>query len=198
MENKININPTPILPGPEEIEIWKAHPIYSAYEISTFGNVRRANNKHPLTPCVSARGYAVVHLRSGIKNKHGKVIKIHNLVADTFLEPGRPDQIEIDHLDRNRTNNYYKNLRWVTYKENAENTKPVRRQKVYMDRPALVLLDKNTHELIQEFKDLAEASAKMGVSPPGIRDNVHGVRPPYRFGYFMIKDEYLQRIADQS
>lgn len=198
MENKININPQPILPSPEEIEVWKVHPIYTAYEISTFGNVRRADTKRPLTPNANARGYAVVHLRCGIANKNGKTAKVHKLVADTFLEPGCSEQVEIDHQDRDRMNNYYKNLRWVSHKENIKNTKSVRRQYVYMDRPALVLLDKNTHELIQEFKNLAEASAKMGVSPPGIRDNIHGVKPPYKFGYFMIKDEYLQRIADQS
>ena len=197
MENKININPQPILPSPGEIEIWKAHPVYIAYEVSTFGNVRRTDNKRPLTPGANARGYAVVHLRTGIESKNGKTVKVHNLIADTFLEPGRPEQIEVDHQDRNRMNNYYKNLRWVTHKENIKNTKSIRRQRVYMDRPALVLLDKNTHELIQEFKDLAEASAKMGVSPPGIRDNIHRVKPPYRFGYFMIKDEYLQRLVDQ-
>lgn len=189
-----NETPTPILPAPGEEEIWKTHPVYTAYEISTFGNVRRTDNKRPLTPKPNARGYAVVHLRTGIKHKNGKMVKVHNLVADTFLEPGREDQLEIDHIDRNRTNNYYKNLRRVSHKENAENRKKTHRQGVYMDRPALVLLNRDTHELIREFQNLREVVDTCNISPAGVRDNIHHVKPPYTFGYFMIKDEYLEQI----
>ena len=189
-----NETPTPILPAPGEEEIWKTHPVYTAYEISTFGNVRRTDNKRPLTPKPNTRGYAVVHLRTGIKHKNGKMVKVHNLVADTFLPPRRPEQTEVDHIDRNRVNNYYKNIRFATKQENIDNMKPTRRQKVYMDRPALVLLDKNTHELIREFQNLREVVDTCNISPAGVRDNIHHVKPPYTFGYFMIKDEYLEQI----
>lgn len=189
-----NETPTPILPAPGEEEIWKPHPVYIAYEISTFGNVRRARDYRMLTPSINARGYATVHLRIGIENESGKYLRVHNLVADTFLEPGREDQLEIDHIDRNRTNNYYKNLRRVSHKENAENRKKTHRQGVYMDRPALVLLNRDTHELIREFQNLREVVDTCNISPAGVRDNIHHVKPPYTFGYFMIKDEYLEQI----
>ena len=67
-----------------------------------------------------------------------------------------------------------------------------------MDRPAIVLLNKETHELIREFKNLEEVIKELGISPAGVRDNIHGFKPPYRFGYFMTKPEYLKKIAEKT
>ena len=62
-----------------------------------------------------------------------------------------------------------------------------------MDRPALVLLDKDTHELIKEFACLKDAVDEMGVASETVRDNIHGRKAPFRFGYFMIKNEWLEK-----
>ena len=186
--------PEPILPAPGEEEVWKTHAIYTEYEVSTFGNVRRKSTQYVMTPSVNGRGYSVVHLRAGIDAKNGKYIRVHKLVAETFLGEAPGPEYECDHKDRNRQNNYYKNLRWATHSENIANSRK-RRKQIFMDRPALVLLDKNTHELIREFKNLAEACEVMGVRPAGVRDNIHGYKPPYRFGYFMTKTEYLEKIS---
>jgi hypothetical protein len=74
------------------------------------------------------------------------------------------------------------------------NTPAKRRKQVFMNRPAIVLLDKNTDELIREFKCLAEVIKELGVSSAGVRDNIHGHKPPYTFGYFMTKPDYLKKI----
>lgn len=186
--------PEPILPAPGEEEMWKTHPVYTEYEISTFGNVRRKSNQYMMTASINGRGYLTVHLRAGIKNKNGKYCRIHKLVAETFLGDAPGPEYECDHLDRNRQNNYYKNIRWVTHPENVANCRK-RRKQVFMNRPAIVLLDKNTHELIREFKHLGEVVQELGVNPAGVRDNIHGYRPPYTFGYFMTKPEYLEKIS---
>ena len=67
-----------------------------------------------------------------------------------------------------------------------------------MNRPAIVLLDKNTNELIREFKCLAEFVEELGVSSAGVRDNIHGYKPPYTFGYFMTKSDYLKKIEGKT
>ena len=188
-----NIVPKPILPAPGEEEVWKTHPVYTEYEISTFGKVRRKKNKYEMTPTVNGRGYPIVHLRAGVKHKNGKYCRVHKLVAETFIGEAPGPGYECDHIDRNRQNNYYKNIRYLTHKENLENCRQ-RRKQVFMDKPELVLLDKNTNELIREFKCLSDVVEEFEISPATVRDNIHGFKPPYRFGYFMIKSEYLEKF----
>ena len=193
-----NTTPKPILPAPGEEEAWKTHPIYIEYEISTFGNVRRKSTQYIMTASINGRGYSTVHLRAGIKNKNGKYCRVHKLVAETFLGEAPGPDYECDHLDRNRQNNYVGNLRWATHIENMANTPAKRRKQVFMNRPAIVLLDKNTDELIREFKCLAEVVQELGVSPASVRDNIHGYKPPYTFGYFMTKQDYLKKIEGKT
>lgn len=188
-----NTTPKPILPAPGEEEIWKQHPSYPAYEISTFGNVRRTKDGYMMSHYSNARGYITVHLRTGIENPNGRQIRVHRLVAETFLGEAPNEAMEIDHLDRDRHNNYYKNLRWATRQENTDNSKKTKKTGIYMKRPALVLLDKDTNELIREFENLKEVIEVMGISPAGVRDNIHGYRHPYTFGYFMTKEDYLKK-----
>ena len=185
--------PEPILPAPGEEEAWKTHPVYIEYEVSTFGNVRRKSSQYMMTPTVNGRGYLTVHLRAGIEGKNGKYCRVHKLVADTFLGEAPGPEYECDHKDRNRQNNYVGNLRYTTHPENVANSRK-RRKYIFMDRPAIVLLDKETHEPIREFQNLREIVEELGLSPASVRDNIHGFKPPFRIGYFMTKSEYLEKL----
>lgn len=49
-----------------------------------------------------------------VKTRH---YYVHRLMAEAFLGPA-PDGCEIDHIDRDRTNNAVDNLRWITHVEN--------------------------------------------------------------------------------
>lgn len=43
---------------------------------------------------------------------------VHRLVADAFLPAPTPEQVVVMHLDDDKSNNHYKNLRWGTQSEN--------------------------------------------------------------------------------
>lgn len=47
-------------------------------------------------------------------------IMIHSLVAECWLGD-KPDNCEIDHIDRNPHNNHYSNLRYVTHSQQMKN-----------------------------------------------------------------------------
>jgi hypothetical protein len=63
--------------------------------------------KHP-------SGYIRIPLRKDKKAKH---FYVHNIVMNSFYRP-KPKGMDVDHIDKNRTNNNLNNLRYLSYKEN--------------------------------------------------------------------------------
>lgn len=53
-------------------------------------------------------------------NYKGKNYRIHRLVVEAFIGP-IPEGFEVDHIDRDRSNNDVTNLRIVTHSENCRN-----------------------------------------------------------------------------
>ncbi len=91
------------------------------YEISDFGNVRRATHAkgtavgRPLIPRVTSHGYPMVTLCGPGKARTAKAV--HRLVAEAFLErdPARPN---VNHKNFDKADCRAANLEWVTQREN--------------------------------------------------------------------------------
>ena len=113
-------------------EIWKDIVGFEGeYQVSNCGRVRSVDRigthvnykgktvKVPYKGRVlrpgDSRGYLSVLLNS-------KPIKVHRLVASTFIE--NPDNLPVvNHIDGNKKNNNVKNLEWVTQKQNIKHAK---------------------------------------------------------------------------
>jgi hypothetical protein len=95
--------------------MWKD--IDANYEISDNGWVLSKRNGIILKPRDDQRGYLGVNLGQG----SGRSKKIHQLVARAFI-PNPENKPVVDHINGNRYDNRVENLRWATYKENANNT----------------------------------------------------------------------------
>jgi hypothetical protein len=92
-------------------EFWVKHPILEI-ECSNFGRIR---TDRIFKPCLDDHGYKRTRI-------NGKNYRIHRLIAETFHE--NPDEkLTVDHIDRNRLNNNFENLRWATHKEQMNNTR---------------------------------------------------------------------------
>lgn len=63
-------------------------------------------------------GYLHVGLH---KDKISKTITIHTMVGRLYV-PGWKPGLVINHMDTDKTNNYYKNLEWVTQAKNIEHS----------------------------------------------------------------------------
>tara|TARA_R110002012_G_C11234954_1_gene564581 strand:+ start:12 stop:512 length:501 start_codon:yes stop_codon:yes gene_type:complete len=96
-------------------EIWKEINGYPDYKISTLGRVKSYKKEEIIKSYIidKVSGYKRVQL---YHNGKRKTINIHRLVALNFL-PNYYNLPEVDHKDRNRTNNSIYNLRWVSISE---------------------------------------------------------------------------------
>jgi hypothetical protein len=86
------------------------------YKISNFGRVKSNQTKKTriLKNSENSRKYLIIHLS---KNNKGSTIRVHRLVAIHFIS-NPCNKPQVNHLDGNKQNNYYKNLEWVTKSEN--------------------------------------------------------------------------------
>jgi len=98
------------------MEVWKGIEKFKNYDVSSFGNIRNNKTNKILKYCANKKGYRMVTLCDNIR----KTITIHRLVACAFIE-NINNLPQIDHIDRNKTNNNVENLRWVTQQHNMWN-----------------------------------------------------------------------------
>lgn len=110
-----------------DVEEWKDIEGYeNSYQVSSFGNVRsldrtviygdKKGQYHTiqgklLKPTLSD-GYETVGLS-------GKTFTVHRLVAKAFI-PNFSEDLVINHIDGNKSNNFYKNLECITQSENIK------------------------------------------------------------------------------
>ena len=99
---------------------------FEKYSISNVGNVKNNKTGRIVKQQLEKDGYYVVVL---ITNKCSKNLRIHRLVAQSFIQnPLNKDCV--DHIDNNKINNNVENLRWVTKGENSMNAKLSKSNKV--------------------------------------------------------------------
>jgi hypothetical protein len=102
-------------------EIWKDIPDYEGlYKINENGVVINAKNNKIRKPQL-LKGYLIMALS---KNDKMKIYKVHQLVSMAFLNH-KPCgmKLVIDHIDKDKLNNNYLNLRITNQRENCNNRK---------------------------------------------------------------------------
>ena len=96
---------------------WKTVKGCDNYEVSNMGQIRNSKGKI-MSLSNNGRGY----LRCGLRqNNEYQCMYIHRAVAQAFLTATSEDQNEVDHIDKDKSNNCVSNLRWATRSQNNSN-----------------------------------------------------------------------------
>jgi len=126
----------------KRIEFEGIHPDEKVF-ISDFGRIRSFKTSREGGKIIGGSwlsNYNIIVLRT--KDDGRKTIFIHKMVAEYFLPEPSDDKKIVIHLDYNRKNNHYTNLRWVSQKEATEHrrndkdydTKKVRNAKLTAEK----------------------------------------------------------------
>ena len=101
-------------------EIWKdidCFNIKKMYKISNTGKI--INNRGKNISLILSNGYLTACLQ--LNNNSRKTFYVHILVAMTFIEkPNNDSNLQVNHKDLCRCNNYVHNLEWMTQQENIK------------------------------------------------------------------------------
>ncbi|XWV25787.1 HNH endonuclease [Tupanvirus soda lake] len=80
--------------------------------------------------------------------KIGIMCSIHKLVAHVYVANDNPRiKTQVNHIDKNRSNNYYKNLEWITPQDNA----------IHAVGKMVKMIDVDTNKVIKIFKCVKDA-----------------------------------------
>ena len=120
---------------------------YSNYEISNYGTVRNIARNSYLKPSLTGYGYPYVSLSDSITNK-GTPKEIHFYVAELFIGKKPSENHIVNHIDEDKTNCYYKNLEWITFKGNTDHSISKKVNKI----------DPVTNVIIQTYSSIADAA----------------------------------------
>lgn len=101
-------------------------------------------------------GYPCVRLMIGGKRKR---LRVHYLVASAFHGPKPSPMHQVRHLDGNKENNHYANLKWGSALENAEDREHHGRTSRGLKHASRVIAGQNAR-LIAAAPDMLEALRK--------------------------------------
>ncbi len=166
------------------MEAWVDNSKYPNYQVSTHGRIKNRRTGHILKPSRDRYGYQKVSLGS-VDN-----IQVHRLICETFYGSSPDDNYQVNHIDRNRSNNHVLNLEWNTPSENIRwgvrcgsidpsiglkkacevNRKPVR-----------------VVELNEVFSSVKECAEYLGVRPQNVNRCLIGERKGQRLHGYHIE-----------
>lgn len=127
------------------LETWKQIPDFPAYEVSTFGNVRKDKKLKRLKKTNRYRQIALDY----------KGIGLHILMAVTFIGP-RSKRLVVNHIDGNSGNNRLDNLEYLTYSGNSYHGKIIHNHSSTYDQKEYIIKykeeQKKTKRILNQTK----------------------------------------------
>lgn len=151
-------------------EIWKNLTIegLEKYQVSNCGRVKNTNTGQLLKPQKNLYSYMSIVLYKNIAFRKSKAcsFRIHRLVLQTFKPAENMENLEVNHIDCDRSNNLLSNLEWVTPSENCQQKAP--KEKFYNSKGCYD--DKGNY-----FNSYREAGRFYNISPNTVKRDCLGL-----------------------
>ena len=105
----------------EDLEIWKIVELdfpSTGLLVSSHGNLKRGDFKNKKNGDNGA-GYKFAPI-SVVGEKRQKSFYVHRLVAEKFIGKPKDGNMQVNHIDGDKSNNHWSNLEWVCPKDNIK------------------------------------------------------------------------------
>jgi hypothetical protein len=144
---------------------WKNIKNYEDYKISNYGDIFSIKSNKMLKPMKNNENYYCIKL---ILNNKRNGFLVHRLVYDTFKNLIKGENMVIDHIDRNPSNNHIDNLREVSKSDNSYNREFI---KINSNKIQQFTLN---YEFIKEWNSITEICKELKYSVSQISNNCLG------------------------
>ena len=121
----------------------------SNYEVSNYGKIKSLYTGKFLELIIK-HGYHRMTFK--IKNRKPKVFSVHRLVAYLFVDGWTNEKKYVNHIDKNKLNNYYKNLEWCTHRKNTKHALDKKVQQINIENG----------NIINTFNSITDAYLSLG------------------------------------
>lgn len=148
---------------------------FKGYEVSNMGKIRTSNGKIRRDKD-NGRGYRSMTLK---KKGKSRTVYIHREVARCFL-PDFDENLQVNHKDRDKTNNSLDNLEMVTAKENINHSKDnILRSRLQSQGKVVEVYDLNGN-FIESFLGLGQGCKSRNLDPRSVQRVIKGEFKSYK------------------
>lgn len=172
-------------------EKWKAIEIKNLeasekYEVSNYGRVKSFKvdkEEGRIIKGTTAQGHKVISVQ--LKKGKFQTVYIYKLVAEYFVTKRTEATDAVIHLDYDKENNHFKNLKWVTKKQFDDHQKenPNKPQRVITNSKLTVAKVKQIKKiLLKDNVKLYQVAAKFGIT----HTQLNRIRSGENWGYVTI------------
>lgn len=173
----------------DDEEEWKVIEEFPQYLASSLGNIKHKETNQLRALKANNGGYITISINN--KDNIRKTVKVHRLIADTFLN-NIENKETVNHKNHNKTDNRVINLEWATTKEQNNHKN---HNNLYTNNNKKVLQYDLDGNFIKEYNSIKEIGRIFNKNPADISKICNNVKGKKTFSEYIWKfkeDEILE------